>query len=531
MDKVQQTDAQEQEPNRQNELISAMLKPGFYPNRPAEVTHKETHISHLFFAGDLVYKIKKAVRFSFLDYSTLGKRRYYIDEELSLNRRLAPTVYLGVVPIGCDVSGWRLGASENPLEFALLMRRLPDSRMLPVLLESAQITPEMMRSLAQVLAGFHANAQQLHPSGAATHFDTVAKQWRDNLEDVEQLIGNAIDLESFAAIKAFGDNFLDQNRGFISRRAFDGWVRDGHGDLHCEHVCFAPEGIQIFDCIEFDPQLRLCDLASEIGFLLMDLEARGGAPLGEALLIRYSDLINDSNLPILLPFYKCYRALIRGKVEALRAGASAATVRYFTIAGRQTWTPYKPFVVIVCGLTGSGKSTLARELSERIGIDVINSDVVRKELTGKSGRGAPFNQGIYSSEITEKTYGEMFDETDRRLSHGQSAMLDATFAQRRYREKLVAIAGRHHAPVYFLHCVASDGLTQTRLRERAKNENEVSDGRWEIYLEQKSMEEPLDDCSSEVCLELSADRSIEDLRRLSERFLRGRLSSSVGNFV
>jgi uncharacterized protein len=529
MDKVQQTDAQEQEPNRQNELISAMLKPGFYPNRPAEVTHKETHISHLFFAGDLVYKIKKAVRFSFLDYSTLGKRRYYIDEELSLNRRLAPTVYLGVVPIGCDVSGWRLGASENPLEFALLMRRLPDSRMLSVLLESAQITPEMMRSLAQVLAGFHANAQQLHPAGAATHFDTVAKQWRDNLEDVEQLIGNAIDLESFAAIKAFGDNFLDQNRGFISRRAFDGWVRDGHGDLHCEHVCFAPEGIQIFDCIEFDPQLRLCDLASEIGFLLMDLEARDGAPLGQALLIRYSDLINDSKLPILLPFYKCYRALIRGKVEALRAGASA-TLRYFTIAGRQTWSPYKQFVVVVCGLTGSGKSTLARELSERIGIDVINSDVVRKELTGKSGRGAPFNQGIYSSEITEKTYGEMFDETDRRLSHGQSAMLDATFAQRRYREKLVAIAGRHHAPVYFLHCVASDGLTQTRLRQRAMDENEVSDGRWEIYLEQKSMEEPLDG-SSEVCVELSADRSIEDLRRLSERFLRGRLSSSVGNFV
>jgi aminoglycoside phosphotransferase family enzyme/predicted kinase len=528
MYKVQQTDAQEQEPNRQNELISAMLKPGFYPNRPAEVTHKETHISHLFFAGDLVYKIKKAVRFSFLDYSTLVKRRYYIDEELSLNRRLAPTVYLGVVPIGRDVSGWRLGASENPLEFALLMRRLPDSRMLPVLLESAQVTPEMMRSLAQVLAGFHANAQQLYPAGAATHFDTVAKQWRDNLEDVEQLIGDDIDLESFAAIKAFGDNFLDQNREFISRRAFDGWVRDGHGDLHCEHVCFAPEGIQIFDCIEFDPQLRLCDLASEIGFLLMDLEARGGAPLGEALLIRYSDLINDSNLRVSLPFYKCYRALIRGKVEALRAGAGAAAARYFTIAGRQTWSPYKPFVVVVCGLTGSGKSTLARELSERIGIDVINSDVVRKELTGKSGRGAPFNQGIYSSEITEETYGKMFDETNRRLAHGQSAMLDATFAQRRYREKLLAIAARHHVKVSFLHCVASDGLTQTRLRERAMNENEVSDGRWEIYLEQKSIQEPLDECS-QVCLELSADRSIEDLRRLSERFLRDRLSTSVGN--
>ncbi|HYQ97424.1 MAG TPA: hypothetical protein VEO92_03585, partial [Candidatus Nitrosocosmicus sp.] len=173
MDRAQQTDARDEDPKRQNELISAMLKPSFYPNCPAEITHKETHISHLFFAGELVYKIKKAVRFSFLDFTTLGKRRYYINEELTLNRRLAPSVYLGVLPIACDVAGWRLGASENPLEFALVMRRLPDARMLPLLLESAQVTPDMMRSLAQVLFTFHAHAKQLNAAGAATHFDTV----------------------------------------------------------------------------------------------------------------------------------------------------------------------------------------------------------------------------------------------------------------------------------------------------------------------------------------------------------------------
>ena len=133
--------------------------------------------------------------------------------------------------------------------------------MLPLLLEPEQVTPDMMRSLAEVLATFHLNAKQLNPAGAAAHFDTVTKQWRDNLKDVEQLIGDAIDAESFAAIKQFGDSFLEQNQDFIARRASNGWVRDGHGDLHCEHVCFAPEGIQIFDCIEFDPQLRCCDPA------------------------------------------------------------------------------------------------------------------------------------------------------------------------------------------------------------------------------------------------------------------------------
>jgi len=146
-----------------------------------------------------------------------------------------------------------------------------------------------------------------------------------------------------------------------------------------------------------------------------------------------------------------------------------------------------------------------------------------------SGRGVSFNQGIYSREITESTYGKMFDETDRRLSQGQSVMLDATFAQRRHRENLVAIAARRRVPVYFLHCVASESLTQTRLCERAMNENEVSDGRWEIYLEQKSIAEPLDECSAGICLELSAERSIEDLRRSSEQFLRGRLSSTIDN--
>ena len=521
------TGAQEQDATRQDELIAAMLKPSFYPKCPAEVTHKETHISHLYFAGDFVYKIKKAVRFSFLDYSTLAKRRYYINQELALNRRLAPSVYLAVLPIGRDMSGWRLGIRENPLEYTLLMRRLPEKRMLPLLLESEQVTPDMMRSLAEVLATFHVHAKQVNPAGAAAHFDTVAKQWRDNLKDVEQLIGDAIDAESFAAIKQFGDSFLEQNRDFIARRASNGWVRDGHGDLHCEHVFFAPEGIQIFDCIVFDPQLRCCDLASEMGFLLMDLEARGGAALCEPLLIRYRDLINDSDLAPLLPFYKCYRALIRGKVEALRAGASDAATNYFRLAGRETWTVYQPFVLVVCGLSGSGKSTLARELSERIGMAVINSDVMRKELTGKTGRGVPFDQGIYSEAITEKNYGKMFDETDRRISQGQGVILDATFAQRRYREKVIDGAARHHVPVYFLHCVASDSLTQTRLRERAMNENEVSDGRWEIYLEQKARAQPLDELSAEVCLNLSTDTSIEDLRRSSEQFLRANLSRSI----
>ncbi|HEY3153929.1 MAG TPA: hypothetical protein VGK65_19870 [Candidatus Binatia bacterium] len=142
-------------------MIEAMMEADFYPKLPAAITHKETHISHLFFANDLVYKIKKAVRYSFLDFSTLAKRRYYLQEEFRLNRRLAPSVYLGVIPIGFDESGWRLGGWAEPREYTLVMRRLPEKRMLPFLLETQQITPDMMWGLAEHLAKFHATAERV----------------------------------------------------------------------------------------------------------------------------------------------------------------------------------------------------------------------------------------------------------------------------------------------------------------------------------------------------------------------------------
>jgi predicted kinase len=165
-----------------------------------------------------------------------------------------------------------------------------------------------------------------------------------------------------------------------------------------------------------------------------------------------------------------------------------------------------------------------RELTDRIGMAVINSDVVRKQMTAKPGRGVPFNRGMYSAAMTEKTYRKMLGEADQRIAQSQSVILDATFAQRRYRDKVIRLADRHQVPVYFLHCVASDGLTKKRLRDRAMNPNEVSDARWEIYLEQKALEEPLNEFSTSSCLELVTDKSVEHLRQMSEEFLRAGLA-------
>jgi len=513
----------------QESLVAAMKEERFYPKPPAEVTHRETHISHLFFAGDLVYKIKKAVRYPFLDYSTLARRRFFLNEELRLNRRLAPSVYLGVMPISYDEAGWRLGGWTEPAEYTLVMRRLPEKRMLPFLLETHQVTPKMMQELAEVVANFHAAAEQVKGTEQSRWPATVAAQWKENLNEVESMIGDSIDSESLAAITNFGAKFLDSQTELLRRRAQGGWIRDVHGDLHCDHVCFAPEGIQIFDCIEFNPKRRFGDLAAEVAFLLMDLSVRGAESMAAPFLQRYRELIDDPDLPSVLPFYQSYRALVRGKVQALRPEGAAAAARYFQYAARLTWQPLQPFVVILCGLTGSGKSTLAGELGRRLGLRVVNSDIVRKRMVNTSAHKiVPLNQGIYAPAITERTYARMAHEAEKEILAGNGVILDATYGQRANREKLVRLAERHGVPWSLIHCFASDGIIHQRLTQRAAQGTDISDGRWEIYFEQKRLYEPISEISSEACLELNTEASLDQLVRSCEKFLRSRVGPERG---
>jgi uncharacterized protein len=516
------------DPRSEQSLIAAMLQPAFYPKPPTAVTHRETHISHVFIAGDLVYKVKKPVRFSFLDFSTLAKRRHYLQEELRLNQRLSPSVYLGVMPIAFDESGWRLGGWAEPAEYTLVMRRLPDKRMLPFLLETKQITPEMIAELAKLLASFHNAADIVGGIEPRAYVADVKKRWSDNLAELEPFLTNSEDRAACQLIRNFGAEFLANRADLFARRVSGGWIRDVHGDLHAEHICFAPEGIQIFDCIEFSRELRCCDLAAEIGFLLMDLAVRGGEFLIEPFLRTYRDRVNDAALTELLPFYQCDRALVRAKVHALRSHQwNEESARYFQAARRLTWEPMKPFLVMVCGLTGSGKSTLARSLAERLGLTVISSDVVRKRLAGRPGRHRVlFNEGIYSLTMTEKTYARMAREAENHIVKGQGAILDATFTRRAQREKMVYLADKHQTPLLVIHCAASAPTTQKRLSRRAAEGTDISDGRWDIYLVQKSADEPLDEIPASRRLELNTESAPEELASACESFLRVRLGQS-----
>jgi predicted kinase len=397
--------------------------------------------------------------------------------------------------------------------------------MLPALLDCGQVTSEMMQRLAEVLADFHLHAEAVTATEASVHSENVEREWNDNIADLTPLAGRFIDARALETIAGFGADFISRHGALLRRRAAQGWVRDVHGDLHCEHICFAPEGIQIYDCIEFSPELRRCDLASEIAFLLMDLEARGGGALRAPFLGHYLELTKDAELSGLLPFYECYRALVRGKVEALRPEtASERAPRYFKHALALTWHPLKPFIIMVSGLTGSGKSRLSGELAERLAMPVINSDTVRKSLAGASGRSIiPYEAGIYSKAMTRKTYARMAELAEEHLRSGAGAILDATFTGRENRARVLRLAERLHVPLIAVHCFASEETTRERLDQRAQEGNDISDGRWEIYQQQKQACEPMDELPQPFRLELNTEKPVAELVSTVEDFLRSRI--------
>ena len=239
----------------QDALVAAMMHPEFYPKPPDSVSHKETHISHIFFAGELVYKVKKPVRYSFLDFSTLEKRRYFLQEELRLNRRLAPSVYIDVLPIAFDDLGWRLDGRAAPAEYTLVMRRLPDERMLPFLLDTGQVTGAMMTELAALLARFHTDAERVTDIDPDQYPALVQAQWNDNLAELARAPSQVIDTENCHAIEKFGAEFFPRHCETLKRRAGK-WLAARCPRRSAQRTCLFRPGR--------DPDLRLHRVRAKI---------------------------------------------------------------------------------------------------------------------------------------------------------------------------------------------------------------------------------------------------------------------------
>lgn len=328
--------------------IRFLLDPSVYPHGADSVELLQTHISYVLLAGEFVYKIKKPVDFGFLDFTTLAKRKHFCEQELVLNRRLCPTVYLDVVAITREGKGYGLAGSGEPVEYAVKMVRLPEEGMMGQVIARGALDRFHLDRIIGVLEPFYAQARtgpEIDRYGSA---EAVGRNVWENLQQLEPFVGcSAISREEYEALAAFARRFLTQEEIFAERIAA-GRIREGHGDLYSANICLADE-VYIFDCIEFNERFRCCDVASDVAFLAMDLDYHGLDELAAYFIDRFAADTRDAMLVQVLRFYKCYRATVRGKIglltghepevdQAARQEALARAARYFVLARRYAVT-------------------------------------------------------------------------------------------------------------------------------------------------------------------------------------------------
>lgn len=486
-------------------LINDLSRPAAYPGPPRHVEVRQTHISVVFLAGDEVYKVKKPVNLGFVDFSTLERRRHFCEEEVRLNRRLAPGVYKGVVPVTQGDGGLRFGGDGEPVEWAVHMERLPDEATLEQRLFRGEVNGDAIRELARSVAGFHARAERGPRISAFGRFEAVAANVRGNFQ--KPLPG--VSEKAIERVERLFENALERLRGVVEARAARGVPCDTHGDLRLDHVYLFPDGaagerLVIIDCIEFNDRFRFADPVADMAFLFMDLGYQGRRDLARAFADAYFEASGDAQGRELLPLYSAYRAAVRGKVEGLKAlqpevseprrdqALQEARGHWLMALGELEQPSRRPALVLVGGLPGTGKSTLARGLAETAGFRIIRSDVVRKELAGippgQSGRQA-FGEGMYTTEWTDRTYVECALRAAGPLREGERVLVDATFSRRAWRDSFLKAARRLGVRTLFMVCTADPEVVRRRLEGRV---GDASDADWDIYQRaSKRWEEPV----------------------------------------
>jgi aminoglycoside phosphotransferase family enzyme len=301
----------------QNEIVRAMLKPETYETDPGEIEMIQTHISYVFLTNNLVFKIKKAVNFGFLDFSTLEKRRRNCEKELKLNKRLCEDMYLEVVPVN-KPNGIRIGGEGETIEYALKMKKMPQEKIMTKLIEKGEIDEETIKKISKIIADFHVKAETNQEISKFGSTSTIEINWNENFEQTREYIDLTIRKEQFELIQSAIKEFIQNNNSIFEKRVQEGRIRDCHGDIHSGNIFVTKDKIYIFDAIEFNDRFRYSDVASDVAFLAMDLDFKERKDLSGILIEKYVEYSGDKELLQLLTFYKCYRAYVRGKVVGFK---------------------------------------------------------------------------------------------------------------------------------------------------------------------------------------------------------------------
>lgn len=497
-------------------LIEALSRADAYEHPTADISIVETHCAWVLLTGDYAYKIKKPVDFGFLDFSTLEKRHFYCAEEVRLNRRFAPAVYLDVVAVTGRPERPQMAGSGSVIEYAVRMRQFSSDGLLSQFAERQQLDASHIDQLVDQVADFHqstARASADDPYGEAQRIH----HWvSENFQHIRPSLRSAQRVAQLDGIQQGVEAERERIETLLAHRKRDGFIRECHGDLHLGNITLIDGRVTLFDCIEFNAELRWIDVFSDVAFLVMDLDDRHYRNYAFHFLNAYLQRSGDYQGLGVLRYYMVYRALVRAKVAMLRrqqaardtalfGSADAEYSQYIQLAASYL-APDQPSLLITCGLSGSGKSTVARQLSETSGMIQLRSDVERKRMSGldaadKSRSG--LDEGLYSASQTEKTYRHLAELATGVLQAGYSVIVDATFLQRRYRDVFRRLAEEHGVDFTIVHCVATDKELEQRIQARERKGRDPSEATLDVLNAQRKNQQPpdLDEASHVIRLD------------------------------
>ena len=494
--------------------------------RPPTVDVVETHISWVFLVGDRVFKVKKPVDLGFVDFCSIDRRRVACEAEVSLNARLAPDVYRGVVPVRRDRGGrFSLGTEGEIVDWAVSMVRLPDEQRADQLLARGSLSGDAIDAVAARIASFHASARRDAGTARFATPAAIEANVEENFAQVGTRASSYLGSRQSDEIVRWQTAFVRGHADRFVERIAAGRVRDGHGDLRLEHVYLPPSGgPTIIDCIEFADRFRFADVCADIAFLSMDLAAHRRVDLAERLLARYARETNDFDLYALVDFYESYRAYVRGKIASIvasdsnlgpdpRRRAEEDARRYFLLALASGRRPMLlPAVVAVGGVIASGKSTIADRIGLELSAPVVEADRTRKAMLRVEAT-RPLDElpwkGAYDPAFTEDVYAEVFRRAGLVLASGRPVVIDASFQSRAMRRSAQDLAGRHQVPFRFVECRADPSVCRSRLLARARTRG-VSDGRLEIFDEFCARFEPVGEVAPDDHIVVDTGRTLDE---------------------
>ena len=485
-------------------MVAALLGAECYPHTTATIEVVETHISWVFLAGPYAYKVKKPVNLGFVDFSTLDARRHYCEEELRLNRRLAPDLYLDVVEIRGAAETPRIAGSGPLLDYALRMHRFPQQALASRLLARGELTAELITDFASYLAEFHSSLPPLQPSEPYGTPQTVQHNATQNFEQISSLLTASGDAQALAALRSWTECEFLARRREIQERHSAGMIRECHGDLHLGNIVLLNGKLVPFDCIEFSAQLRWNDVMSEVAFLAMDLIDRGAPRLAWLTLSTYLEATGAYAGLSILRFYLVYRALVRAKIHLIRARQSATSTtessrlvqafRGYLALAEKCSHQGEPRLLLMHGFSASGKSVVAQELVQACGAIRVRSDVERKRLHSMAAlerSASSVGGGLYGADSTHATYTRLAEVARTILQAGYTAVVDAVFLHRAPRAQLRQLAAALHVPVTVIDVQAPLAVLRARVMARAAQTTEPSEATLEVLEHQLQTAEPL----------------------------------------